>query len=363
MRDTRETILLTGITGNLGSWLASEMVRAGKRVLALMRDKNNEISEKRLALILDIVGVGNLRHNIEIIHGDICKKGLVPESSRLTSISKIVHCAACTKFQEDGEELSHITNIRGTRNVLDLATRLCVPVVHISSAYIAGKRTGVVKESEIDVGQTFNNVYEKTKCQSEILVHEWQRTTSLPATILRPSIVMGDSKYGRTVHFNSMYDFIRILNLVVPYLGKDKIRIATKPDVTKNIIPVDYFAQVASHIINKGIAGTYHITNPIPLAMKDFGEILSQLFKLNQYKLVETDSFLRHKPNRIEKLIQEATSTYGPYIVSEPIFDRANTDKILAGNEIELPLMGLSYFNQLLNYARSAKWRRNLNPT
>jgi nucleoside-diphosphate-sugar epimerase len=215
-----------------------------------------------------------------------------------------------------------------------------------------------VKENEIDVGQSFNNIYENTKCRSEMLVHNWAQLNSMPAVILRPSIVTGDSQYGRTVHFASLYDYMRILSLVIPHLGNKWIRVATRPNVTKNIIPVDYFTKVSSHIINCGIAGTYHITNPVPLTMNDFSDIFSRLFETNNFQMVKADSFSSQKPTRIEKLIQKATSVYAPYMLSEPVFDRTNTDTVLAGSEIQLPLMNLSYFKKIFDYGRSANWHR-----
>jgi nucleoside-diphosphate-sugar epimerase len=193
-----------------------------------------------------------------------------------------------------------------------------------------------------------------------MLVHNWAQTNSLPAVILRPSIVLGDSQYGKTVHFTSLYDYLRVLTLIVPRLGNNCIRVATKPNVTKNIIPVDYFAKVASYIISCGVSGTYHITNPVPLTIKDFGRIFSRLFGLSHYKLVKPDSFLSQKPNRIERLIQKSTSVYNPYMLSEPVFDRTNTDKVLTGSGIELPLMGFSYFKKLLDYACSVNWQGNV---
>lgn len=359
MKNTKDTVLLTGVTGNLGSWLAVEMLRCGKKVLALMRDQNSEDAAGRLNRIIDIAGGKDLKDNIEIIQGDICEKelGLKPNAKSLKRISKIIHCAACTKFLEDDGKSHQTMNVRGTLNVLELAGRLSAPLVHVSSAYIAGKRTGIVKENETDVGQSFHNIYEDTKCRSEMLVHEWAQTHSMPTVILRPSIVLGDSHGGKTANFASFYDYMRILTLIVPRLGKKCIRITAKPDVTKNIIPVDYFAKVSSYIINKGISGTYHITNPVPLTMGDFGEIFSRLFGINQYKLVTADSFISREPNEIEKLIQGSTSVYNAYMLSEPFFNRTNTDSVLAGSGIKLPSMGLSYFKKLLNYACSVKWR------
>src|SRR4030042_896221 len=250
LKNTKDTVLLTGITGNLGSWLAVELLRNGKKVLALMRDQNSKDAARRLNRILDIAGGRDLKDNIEIIHGDICKKelGLKSNAKNVNRLSKIIHCAAHTKFLGDDGKSHQMMNVQGTLNVLEMAHRLSLPLVHVSSAYIAGKRTGIVKEDEIDLGQSFNNIYEDTKCRSEMLVHNWAQENPLPVIILRPSIVLGDSQYGKTVRFSSLYDYMRVLARIVPRLGNSCVRVVTKPDVTKNIIPVDYFAKVASHI-------------------------------------------------------------------------------------------------------------------
>lgn len=359
----KDTVLFTGVTGNLGSWLAVEMARQGKHILALMRDRDARTAAERLNWTLDIADGREFKDDIEIIHGDICRNGLGLKShtKNLKRISKIVHCAACTKFLEDDGKSHQMMNVQGTLNVLELAGLLSVPLVHVSSAYIAGKRTGIVKENEIDVGQSFNNVYENTKCRSEMLVHSWAQQNSSPVIVLRPSIVLGDSRYGRTVHFASLYDYMRVLALVMPRLGDSFIRVVTSPDVTKNIIPVDYFAKVSSYIINSDVVGTYHVTNPRPLTMKEFGEIFSRLFGSSNYKMVKADSFSSRKPSGIEMLIRKATSIYDPYMLSEPVFDRTNTDAILAGSGIQLPQMDLSYFKKLFDYGLSVNWHRTKN--
>jgi thioester reductase-like protein len=356
----KDTVLLTGITGNLGSWLAVELLRQGKRVLALMRDKDSSVAACRLNWVLDIAGGTEFKDNIEIIYGDICKErlGLASDMENLNRVSKIVHCAACTKFLEDDDKSHQAMNVLGTLNVLELTARLSIPLVHVSSAYIAGKREGVVKESEIDVGQSFNNVYENTKCRSEMLVHNWAALHPNPVVVLRPSIVMGDSQYGRTVHFSSLYDYMRALALVAPHLGSTTIRVVTAPDVTKNIIPVDYFAKASSYIIDSGVTGTFHITNPFPMTMKDFGDIFSRLFGPSNYKMVKPDSFSSRGPSEIESLLQKAASIYYPYMLSEPVFDRTNTDAVLAGSGIQLPPMDLSYFKKLFDYGVSVNWHR-----
>ena len=77
-------------------------------------------------------------------------------------------------------------NVEGTGNVLDFcrgAERL-ERLNYVSTAYVAGDRTGVVYEHELDLGQGFKNHYESTKFQAEVWVRELMDT--VPTTIYRP---------------------------------------------------------------------------------------------------------------------------------------------------------------------------------
>ena len=94
-------------------------------------------------------------------------------------------------------EVAQRVNVDGTGNVLDfcLAAKDLERLAYVSTAYVAGKRTGVVYEHELVMGQEFKNHYESTKFQAEVWVRdEFDR---VPTTILRPAIVVGDSVYGR----------------------------------------------------------------------------------------------------------------------------------------------------------------------
>ena len=61
----------------------------------------------------------------------------------------------------------------------------------------------VILEEELAMGQRFHNAYEETKYQAELLVRRAQ--SELPATVLRPSIVVGDSRTGEIDRFDGPY--------------------------------------------------------------------------------------------------------------------------------------------------------------
>jgi nucleoside-diphosphate-sugar epimerase len=352
-----DRILLTGITGAVGSWIAREALERGCSILALVRDKKDSAAREKTAGVLKTVGAEKYVNNVDLIRGNIGVDGLGIHNARskLSGICAIFHCAASTKFDESIPGLSRLMNVQGTANVLKLAGRLDVPICYISTAYVAGRRQGIVKESETDIGQDFNNVYERTKCRAEVLVRKWADETGLPATIFRPSIVFGDSVEGRIARFNGVYNLLRFLDHIAPTIGGREIRAVAKADATKNFVPVDYLARAIWHIVESGAADTYHITNPKPIRLTQLRDIFSELFGING-KLVEQNDFKRRKATRVELLYQKASSLYLPYMTAEPVFDRSNTDGILIKTHLAMPAMDTAYFARLVEYGRLVKW-------
>ncbi len=125
---------------------------------------------------------------------------------RLTaSIGAVVHCAASVSFTLELEDARRI-NVEGTREIMQLAREaqdygVLDRVVHVSTAYVAGERDGRARERQGDIGQDFRNTYERTKLEAEQVVHD----SGLPAAIVRPSVIVGDSKTGWTPCFNVIY--------------------------------------------------------------------------------------------------------------------------------------------------------------
>ena len=353
-------ILLTGITGSLGSWLARKALRGGWSVMALVRADDDETARRRVATAMDTAGAGELAGDVRIIRGDLGQADMASHLEGLVEgqVERIVHCAADTKFDSPSARGAHEINLAGTQRMLDLAARCGLAMAHVSTAYIAGRRTGVVTEAQDDVGQEFNNTYERTKLAAELAVRAWTVRTGLPTVILRPSIVMGATGTGATARFNPICDFMRIVDLVAPHLDSHSqlLRAAIRPDVTKNMIPVDYFAEAAWHIITSRPAGCYHLTNPRPHTMRQIGQIICDLYGRRQFCLVDPADLAGKAQTPLERAINGATADYDGYMTDEPVFDRTNTDRVLAGAGIDLPAMGTEYFRRLLDYGRSVRW-------
>ncbi len=353
-----QRVLLTGLTGSIGSWIAGKVLRAGRSLSALVRADTDAAARSRAEAALRIVGAGESIDNVEVVRGDICLAGLGLKSEERSAgeISLIIHCAAALGFAEEHSELGRRVNIEGTANVLELAERLQSPVCYLSTAYVAGDRSGTVCENEIDVGQQFHNAYEQSKCQAELLVAEWSRRTGLDAFVFRPSIVVGDSQHGQIVNFDGLYNLMRFFDNFCGAIGNREFRVIANPEATKNFVPVDYVADVVWYILEQGQPGTYHITNPSPARLSQLRRIFVDLFGIPGAKFAGQEEFDKIEPNRLERMYQEAAAYYEPYLRAEPVFDRTNTDCALAGRELDVPEMDVEFFRRLLDYARDVKW-------
>ncbi len=354
---THETVLLTGITGSVGSWVARTILEDGGRIVAIVRANTSSAAALRVRAALAVVGAQEHTDHVHAVCGDICDRGFVEYLVwKKTAISRIVHCAGVVEFGQEFASLSHRVNVEGTANLLTLAEKLRVPFCHFSTAYVAGDRRGQVFEHEMYVGQQFHNPYEASKCQAERLVQDWALRTGLDAFVLRPGIVVGDGQEGRIVHFDGLYNFLRLLDSVAGAIGTREFRLAANSQATKNLVPADYVARAAWHILKTGAPRTYHITNPRPVVLATLRDIFAELFAIPGARLVQEEEFHHKKPDRFESIYRKAAAQYAPYLAVEPVFDRTNTDTALHGASLVLPEMNMAFFQKLLNYARRAKW-------
>jgi thioester reductase-like protein/predicted lipid carrier protein YhbT len=357
------TVLVTGVTGSIGSWMTRKFLDDGWRVIALVRADSLSAAGVRARNALDVVGAADYASQMEVIQGDVCQDDLgVRLIPRCRDASLIVHCAGVLEFGPEFAELNHRVNVLGTANLLQLAEALKVPFCHFSTAYIAGKRRGRVFEKEIDVGQEFHNAYESSKCQAEMVIQNWAARTGLDVFVFRPSIIVGDSKAGRIVNFDGLYSFMRLLDSIAGTIGTEEFRVAANPDATKNFVPADYVADVAWHILKAGSPGTYHITNTDPMPVSTLRDIFVDLFAIPGARLADEEEFRRKKPSKLEWMYRKAADSYAPYLAAEARFDRTNTDTALNGANARIPQMNAAFFRMLLSYARQVNWGRTNRP-
>lgn len=111
------------------------------------------------------------------------------------------------KFNAPIEE-TRAMNVEATKKVMafDRRPRECGSLqrfAYISTAYVSGFREDIIYENDPLPAALFANSYERAKPEAETQVRT--HMAFLPISIFRPSIIIGDSKTGKTMLFNAVY--------------------------------------------------------------------------------------------------------------------------------------------------------------
>ena len=143
------TCLLTGVTGFVGEALLQRLLTEvpGARITVLVRPRGSTGAEERVAALLKKpIFEGCDAGRVGVLEGDIADVPALPED-----IDAVVHCAGDVSFNPPVNE-AFTTNVVGTRGLLGRIRELGdhVHYVHVSTAYVAGRRRGSIPEGPVD---------------------------------------------------------------------------------------------------------------------------------------------------------------------------------------------------------------------
>ncbi|MBE6472639.1 MAG: NAD-dependent epimerase/dehydratase family protein [Coriobacteriaceae bacterium] len=274
----RRCALVTGGSGFLGGYVVRDLLEEGfDQVVVLMRGKSEDDCARRLralwwerAELRDAVG-----DRVTVACGDITMErlGLEPAAydELARSVTHIVHAAAEIGVNETAERFGKV-NVDGAFNVLALAGEAVRAgslqrLVHVSTAYVAGAREGRVLEGDL-VDSGFNSLYEQSKFGAEQLVRD--AADFVPACIVRPAQIVGDSESGFVATFNTLYYPLKL------YLKGQLPVLPVSAGQKMNMVPVDYVSRMAVRaLLEPGAQGTtYHAVIPTD-SQPTAGELLS----------------------------------------------------------------------------------------
>ncbi len=270
-----ERVLITGFPAFTAQRMAARVLAgdAEARVLLLAREP---LAEEAHAFLATLPPEHAARG--EVLVGDVCDMDLGLSGAEyeqlIDQVTTIEHLAGIYHMGVDRETARRV-NVEGTRGVLQLASdaRRLRRMVHWSTAQVAGKRKGIILEEELDENQSFHNFYEQTKFEAEKLARSAQR--HLPLTILRPGIIVGDSRTGEIDKFDGPYYLIVLiatnaLQVHLPLPGR-----GTAP---LHLVPIDYVIDAAYALsMDERAAGkTFHLTDPHPLSARRVYELVAE---------------------------------------------------------------------------------------
>ncbi|MGZ3453492.1 MAG: SDR family oxidoreductase [Polyangiales bacterium] len=365
-----KSILLTGATGFLGREMLLHLGdnEPDTKLTLLVRGKDDEDARRRGdKLVSEVFGAraSAMRDRVQTVRGDIEKDrlGLEPKAwDRLAKeTGEIIHGAASVSFSLPLEEARNV-NLGGTRRILDLAKEAGARLDYVGTAYVAGERRGVAKESELDVGQAFRNTYEQTKMESEKLVRS--RMGEQPIAIYRPSIIVGDSKTGRTASFKVLYWPLKLYAQGFAKIAPG--RRSTPVDV----VPSDYVVEAIASIRKRAdsIGQTYHLAagTERDSTIGELTDLASKFFHVRKPLFVDPKYFIDWIRPLIDRFAwgkfkhrMVTARVYTPYLNLDLRYDTGNARSALKGTGIEVPAVA-DYFQTLFDYCLTTDWGKKL---
>jgi len=328
-------LLLTGATGFVGMELLVRLLeQTDHDVIALVRASDDDAAQRRIEEVLEmLLPPAELprRGRVRALAADLEAPALglsAATRDRLTgSIAAVVHCAASVSFTLELEAARRI-NVNGTREILALAEEASRRggldrVVHVSTAYVAGERSGYASEQEGNVGQSFRNTYERTKLEAEQLVQD----SGLPASILRPSVIVGDSVTGWTPSFNVIYWPLQAF------------------------VPIDTVADALLELVRGPVrAGAFHVVAGEDAVVNDtLATMAAEAFDTAPPRFVAPG---------VDPGAEKLAGALVPYFRVRCIFDALRGRGQLGATPPPLE----DYFPALMHYAREASWGRRPAP-
>jgi thioester reductase-like protein len=329
-------VFLTGFPGFIGTRVVDALLRADGelRVAALvesrMADRAREVAG-RLA-----------GDRIEVLEGDIGDRrlGLGDEDyERMRSEVSIAYHLAAIYDLAVPLEIAQKVNVDGTGNVLDLcaACERLERLNYVSTAYVAGDRSGVVYEHELVFGQGFKNHYESTKFQAEVWVRE--RMDEVPTTVYRPAIVVGDSKSGETQKFDGPYYMLRTIQRSMKMGGRiPQFGASSAPF---NVVPVDFVvdALAAAAADPATVGETLHLVDPEPISALDLMRTLSREYagKEPSYKLPSKAVELSLRTKTVRRAFSGAPPESIVYLNHPVRFDTRRASDLLSRHGLRCP--------------------------
>jgi dTDP-4-dehydrorhamnose reductase len=246
-------ILITGASGQLGSYLLSELRSIESTVVAWTGSR----SGKQDGFLLQPV--------------DLADRTAVATAFREARPALIVHAAAMSRIDACHQEpaRSHQVNVAGTTALAELAQQVGAKLVYVSTDLVFDGRKGRYREQDLPAPLS---VYGRTKLEGE------QAVLNLPrSAVVRVSLMFGPTRISRPGFFDQQLDRLR---------GRQAVRLFV--DEWRTPLSLRTAARTLLAVAQSDFEGLLHLGGPERMTRWEMGSRLAEHIGADPSLLVAT---------------------------------------------------------------------------
>ncbi|MFJ8438879.1 SDR family oxidoreductase [Kitasatospora griseola] len=224
----RPVALVTGISGVLGSAVVPAMAKSFD-IVALTGRRPIDLPYRQVGIDLRAQQLG-------------LDSPTFKELAQQADV--IVHLAGNVRYTASADDL-HAVNAGGATEMVALAETAGCPLIYASTAF-AGRHTQAAREDSVGaVCSSRPSAYHRSKAAAD----ERIRSCTQPWSIVRPSIIMGDSPDGAMPELQNMH---RIMMFVASGLPA----IFGRPEQRVDMVPRDHVAAAVAALARLAVEGS-----------------------------------------------------------------------------------------------------------
>lgn len=345
-----QTIFVTGFPGFIAERLVKHLAGLNARFILLVQPSLLARARTDVARIAAETGID--AGKLSIVAGDITEENLgmsADDADRARrETTTLFHLAAIYDLAV-ARDLAIRVNVDGTRNVNKFARSIkhLWRYHYVSTCYVAGKREGIIMETDLRHDAGFRNHYEETKYLAEMEVETLK--SELPITIHRPSVVCGDSRTGETAKYDGIYYLIHYLRKWPG--GLTLLNIGNR-DVRLNLVPVDFVIESMVTLAreDRAIGATVQLADPTPLTTKQlFDEISKVIRGRDSFATVPAGIVYPVLMLPLAPRLTGLPHSAVPYFFLEQMYDTEKSRELLETHGVRCPAFS-DYVEALVNF-------------
>ncbi|MBI4286276.1 MAG: NAD(P)-dependent oxidoreductase [Chloroflexi bacterium] len=262
------SVLVTGGSGVIGSWVTRALVDRGMRVVIYSRHPNP-------TLLKDIL------NKVDCIEGDVLDLPRILNVIKQHGVERIIHMSASLpKALDANPYMVYHVNVDGTMNILEAARLMNIRrVVYTSTKGVLAPASGeyaypTYKPVDEDYPKAPNSIYGATKFFCENMVESYNRLFGLDVVVLRFGMVYGPEKQTRHgelgIHSKIIESAMLGQPLKIPQGRDEREDIVYTRDIAQGIV-LACFAENLKHRV-------FHIGTGKGISYGEIAETVNRFF-------------------------------------------------------------------------------------